>query len=464
MVGSERMQENLIYLKRHAYNKLLEWKNNHNNKVLLVEGARQVGKTYLVKKFADENYKDIIYINLLEESGEDLLSIYDEVKKERLSGKLDRETTNSLKEMFKRFSKKFKDDRECVIIIDEIQESYKIYNMIRQFAREFETHFIMTGSYLGRVVMQKEFWSPMGDVDFLEIKPLSFVEFINAINLIEVYDALDLYGKSEKSNYELIYSKYKDYCIVGGYPEIVCEYLKNGIENIDDLFRKLLRVFCEESARYFDGDILTARMFEDCINAVVQMLANNKKGFGGGSYAEELQQIIVKQYSSNINKENCNRALQWFYTSKFVKDCDKLVEFDFTNIKKRQRYFLSDVGMANYVMNKSNVLLSESNGVLNETFVYQCLLEKISTVPMFAVYGDGELDFVYRNRENGNVYGIEVKAGKNPGKTITKSLNNGKINFAIYLKGLTEGGAINKIYTIPIYLFPRFNFENIKNI
>ena len=56
----------------------------------------------------------------------------------------------------------------------------------------------MTGSYLGRVVMQKEFWSPMGDVDFLEIKPLSFVEFINAINLKEVYESLDLYGKSKK--------------------------------------------------------------------------------------------------------------------------------------------------------------------------------------------------------------------------------------------------------------------------
>lgn len=120
--------------------------------------------------------------------------------------------------------------------------------------------------------------------------------------------------------------------------------------------------------------------------------------------------------------------------------------------------------MANYVMNKSNVLLSEANGMLNETFVYQCLLDKISTVPMFAVYGDGELDFVYRNRENGYVYGIEVKSGKNSGKTITKSLNNGKINFAIYLKGLTEGGIAHKIYTIPIYLFPRFNFEDIKSI
>ena len=458
------MQEELIYLKRDSYNKLFEWKNNHTNKVLLVEGARQVGKTYLVKKFANENYKDIIYINLLEESGEDLLSIYDEIKKERLSGKLDRESNNSLKEMFKRFSKKFKDDEECVIIIDEIQESYKIYNMIRQFAREFKTHFIMTGSYLGRVVMQKEFWSPMGDVDFLEIKPLSFEEFINAINLTEVYEALDLYGKSEKSAYELIYNKYKDYCVVGGYPEVVCEYLNNGVDNLEGLFEKLLRVFCEESARYFDGDILTARMFEDCINAIVQMLANNKKGFSSGSYAEELQQIIVKQYSSNINKENCNRALQWFYTSKFVKDCDKLVEFDFANIKKRQRYFLADTGMANYVMNKSNILLSESNGVLNETFVYQCLLDKISTVPMFAVYGDGELDFVYRNRESGCVYGVEVKSGKNSGKTITKSLNNGKINFAIYLKGLTECGIANKVYTIPIYLFPRFNFEDIKNI
>jgi predicted AAA+ superfamily ATPase len=304
MIGSDGMQEGSIYLKRDAYNKLLEWKNNHTNKVLLVEGARQVGKTYLVKKFANENYKDVIYINLLEESGEDLLSIYDKIKDERSSGILDRENTNSLKEMFKRFSKKFIDNKKCVIIIDEIQEEYKIYNMIRQFAREFEAHFIMTGSYLGRVVMKKEFWSPMGDVDFLEIKPLSFVEFINAINLSEVYESLDLFGKSEKSTYELIYNKYKDYRVVGGYPEVVCKYLNSGVDNLEGLFEKLLRIFCEESARYFDGDILTARMFEDCINAIIQMLANNKKGFGSGSYAEELQQIIVQQYSSNIIKEN----------------------------------------------------------------------------------------------------------------------------------------------------------------
>ncbi len=448
-------------LKRSDYSKLIHWKTNHTKKVLLVEGARQVGKTYLVKKFARENYKYVIYINLLEESGEDLLAIYEIIKEERLNGKLDRESTNSLKEMFKRFSKKFKDDEECIIIIDEIQESYKIYNMIRQFAREFKTHFIMIGSYLGRVVMQKEFWSPMGDVDFLEIKPLSFIDFINALKLTDVYESLDLYGKSEKQDYDLIYSKYKDYCIVGGYPEIVCTYLNNGMDNISNLFEKLLRVFCEESARYFDGDILNTRTFEDCITAMVQMLSSSKKGFKESSYAEELQQVITKQYSSNITKENSNRVLQWFYTSKFIKDCDKLIDFDFTNIKKRQRYFLADIGMSNYVMNKSNILISESKGMVNETFVYHCLTEKISTVPMFAVYGNGELDFVYRNRENGYIYGIEVKSGKNIGKTLTKSLTNGKINFAIYLKGLTEGGINNKIYTIPIYLFPRFSFEEV---
>lgn len=455
------MDGRTIDIKRDAYKNLIEWKNNHTNKVLLVEGARQVGKTYLVKKFAEENYKCVIYINLLEETGEDLLTIYDQIKEERLSGKLDRENTNSLKEMFNRFSKKFRDNEECIIIIDEIQESYKIYNMIRQFAREFNTHFIMTGSYLGRVVMQKEFWSPMGDVDFLEIKPLSFVEFIQALNLNKVYESLDLYGKSDKNDYELIYDKYKDYSEVGGYPEIVCEYLKNEKKNINELFEKLIRVFCEESSRYFDGDILTTRMFEDCINAIIQVLSNSKKGLKESSYTEELQQIITKQYSSNITKENCNRVLQWFYTSKFVKDCDKLVDFDFTNIKKRQRYFLADIGMANYVMKRANILSSESNGLLNETFIYNSLLDKIPTTPMFAVYGDGELDFVYRDRDSGYVYGIEVKSGKNSGKTITKSLVNGKINFAIYLKGLTEGGSASRIYTIPIFLFPKFNFKDI---
>lgn len=457
------MEEQTIDLKRDAYKKLLEWKNNHNKKVLLVEGARQVGKTYLVKKFARENYKHLIYINLLEETGEDLLTIYNVIKEERLSGKLDREKTNSLKEMFKRFSTNFEDNEECIIIIDEIQESYKIYNMIRQFAREFKAHFIMTGSYLGRVVMQKEFWSPMGDVDFLEIKPLSFAEFIKALNLTHSYESLDLYGDGDKKDYDLVYEKYIDYLEVGGYPEIVCEYLRNHKENINNLFENLLRVFCEESSRYFDGDILTTRVFEDCISAIIEILARGKKGIKESNYTEELQQIITKQYSSNITKENCNRVLQWFYTSKFVKDCDKLIDFDFTNIKKRQRYFLSDVGMANYVMKKANILTSESRGLLNEAFVYHCLLDKIPTVPMFGIYGDGELDFVYRDRESGCVYGIEVKSGKNTGKTITKSLANGKIDFAVYLKGVTQGGMANKTYTIPIFLFPRFEFSKVSS-
>ena len=452
---------NRIDLKRDAYNDLLNWKNNHNNKVLLVEGARQVGKTYLVKKFAEENYKNIIYINLLEESGEDLLDINEQIRKERLNGTLDRESTNSLKEMFKRYSNKFEDNEDCVVIIDEIQESYKIYNMIRQFAREFDTHFIMTGSYLGRVVMRKEFWSPMGDIDFLEIKPLSFTEFINALNLDDEYNSLDLFGSSSSEQYDLMYEKYKDYTIVGGYPEVVCEYIENGLDNIDGLFEKLLRVFCEESARYFDGDILSAKMFEDCTGAIMQILTSGKKGLKEASYGEEFQKIITKQYSSNITKENTNRVLQWFYTSKFIKDCDKLVDFDFTNIKKRQRYFISDIGMANYIMKKENILKSEADGAVNETFVYHCLCEKINVTPMFAVYGDGELDFVYRNRDNGTVYGMEVKAGKNIGRTITKCLEKGKINFAIYLKGMTKGGKANKVYTIPIYLFPRLQFESI---
>ncbi|MDF2503256.1 MAG: ATPase [Clostridium sp.] len=179
--------------------------------------------------------------------------------------------------MFKRFSNNFKDSEECIIIIDEIQESYKIYNMIRQFAREFKTHFIMAESYLGRVVMQKEFWSPMGDVDFIEIKPLSFTEFIEALDLTYLYKTLDLYGSSDKKDYKLIYDKYKDYLEVRGYPEIVCEYLKNHKKNINDLFEKLLRIFCEESSRYFDGDILTTRVFEDCISAIIETLARSKK-------------------------------------------------------------------------------------------------------------------------------------------------------------------------------------------
>ena len=121
-------------MKRNAYERLLFWKKSEHHATLEVSGARQVGKTYIVNKFADEQYQHKIYINLLDFTGELFLERYEELRNEILHGL---QYANPVYELIKRAYPDFVDSSDTVVIIDEIQESADIYNRIREFTREF---------------------------------------------------------------------------------------------------------------------------------------------------------------------------------------------------------------------------------------------------------------------------------------------------------------------------------------
>lgn len=117
-----------MYLKRFVYDRLLDWKNEGGHSTLEVGGARQVGKTYLIQKFADENYKHKIYINLFELSGKQFMECYKQAT-DWTPGTKRRE--HPLHDAFQLYEPDFIDSDDTVIIIDEIQESSEIYNRIR---------------------------------------------------------------------------------------------------------------------------------------------------------------------------------------------------------------------------------------------------------------------------------------------------------------------------------------------
>ena len=150
-------------LKRDIYEKLKDWKRKNTGKVLELTGARQVGKTFILKKFAEENYKRNIYINMIEESGKAFLKCLEiasawEPGQERVEKPLHR--------AFTLYDMTFEDTRDTLIIIDEIQDSAEVYGKIRNFARDFACDFIVTGSYLGRT-RDKEFFLAAGDVNHM---------------------------------------------------------------------------------------------------------------------------------------------------------------------------------------------------------------------------------------------------------------------------------------------------------
>lgn len=453
----------MIEFERDIYSKMDEWLHGYNkNKVLFIEGARQIGKTHVINNFVDKNFEKIIKINLMTNDKEVLNLIDEEIIKERVSGKLDSQITNFNYELLKRFNPSFEDSENLVIVIDEIQEDHRIFNRIRQFAREFKAKFIVTGSYLGLTIMRDEFKQSAGDTVTIEMTPMTFEEFIKACGKYDLYKSLDLYGKSKKEEYDKIHKYFEDYLKVGGYPESVERYILTG--SVDTSYYKdLLITILSESQKYFNvdgiqGTLVDYNSLESCIYGVTRLLLKEKKGLDNGNYIAELRKIM-KDKNMKVTEVNCNLAMAWIDRAGLINDCCKVVDFNFDEKTFNQRFYFNDVGLSNYlfdVYNENRNNQSEIKGLINETFIFN-ELRKLSK-PNFGMYNKSELDFVYFDKKTSILYGIEVKSGKNAGATITKALQDKKIDKALYCKGDTYGGIDGDKITIPIYLFGKFVF------
>lgn len=457
-----RKEKNVMYLKRKAYDKLLDWKKRTVHSTLEVSGARQVGKTYIVNRFADEQYRQKIYVNLLDLSGELFIDQYRSLWQEMREGK---KYENPVYELIKRFRPDFEDSKDTIVIIDEIQESAEIYNRIREFTRSLKSDFIITGSYLGRI-LNKDFKYSSGDLDYLEILTLSFEEFLTALDNLELYQELDLYGGSDAETYQKLQDLYHDYCRIGGYPGVVLKYLENvPIQDCQSELLKIIRLFTNESRRYFE-DILEDAVYDNMFSGVARILVKEKRGFEEGSFSEELQSIVVREYSSNISKAAITRAIDWLYSSGIVGFAGKLVECNIFDFKAKARCYFMDIGLTNYFLTKIGCPKSAIDGILNENFVYLDLRRRIQhpseialETPAFATLGDGEIDFYVKALQSERTYALEVKAGKHSGKSVTAALSKGKADYILYAKGDTHGGKADRVITIPIYGIGKYLFQ-----
>lgn len=455
-----------IDIDRDVYEDMKRWKEKDSiNKVLYIQGTRQVGKTYAIKKFAKDNYNSnkIIYIDLTSDDLEILLRIRENINNELINETLERSEINRINELFRRFSRKFEDSSECLVIIDEVQESPEIFSMIRQFARDVKTNFIITGSYLGRILGDKRFWISMGDMIDITMNPVSLEEYLGIFNLRELYNSLDFYGKSNKVDYDLISEKFNEYIKIGGYPRAIIEYLGGNSDKIEYTIEDILNRFCEESFSYISDSIMNLEVLQQSFVIIASIMLNEKEGLTEDSLSEELKKNLYKDYSSNVGKASVNSALNWIFKSGIVKFCNKVIELEYNKFKSNQRMYFNDLGLFKTLSDKLKVTAGEVNGLVCEHFVFNSMNYDKLRYPSFASYKGGEIDFVYLNKFTKELYGIEVKAGNNSGKSITKALNDGKINKAIYCKGATYGGIDGKIITIPIYLFPRYMREVLNN-
>ena len=451
---------NTVELKRDIYKRLLEWKRENTHKVLELEGARQVGKTFILDKFAKENYKVQIYVNMAQTSGQEFLACLEQATAWQPGMK---RKERPIHEALSLFHGEFEDNKDTIVVIDEIQESSKVYSMIRQFAREFECDFIVTGSYLGKT-REKDFFLSAGDVDSLTMTSLTFAEFLEAAGKRELYETIDLYGASDHAQYDELKHWFDVYLHIGGYPEVVQAYLETGnLEQCADIIESLIRIFVKESGRYFESPLETAT-FEKVFSSIATMMLKEKKGTK--DLITDLTSIIFKEESGRIAKKTVNYAISWLYLSHQLGYCSKSVNCDNLNIVENCRYYFMDLGIANYFLSLTGSMQETIDGCLCENFVYLMLLERIrrreiaGQVPWFGTdeESSGELDFYVRSRLNHKNYGLEVKRGNEIAVTANKLLDKGRLDFVYSLKN-TYGGINENKRAVPLYLAGRIPFD-----
>lgn len=450
-----------MYLKRKIYKKLLSWKEE-SNLTLEVTGARQVGKTYIIRKFASENFTNAVYVNMLEASGQEFLDCIQAAKEWKPGTERPEQPLHKALQLYE---PAFKDTDETVIIIDEIQESPDVYNLIREFTRNFKCRFIVTGSYLGRT-LNTEFKLSAGDLKSLRIETLDFEEFTEAFGQHEAYEGMELYGTAQTEEFAGLSELFQLYMEIGGYPAVVTEYLETGSkEKCREKLEDVIHLFCTESTRYFD-DILDTAVYDNIFCSVSRILIREKKGLEKDNFSESLQKLVVHDYDSNISKAVCNRAIMWLQSAGILDFAGKVTECRIMDFKGRCRCYFTDLGLSYYFFRKIGASSSDMQGMQHENFVFlelrrraERLKEIALETPAFATYKGGEIDFLVKSLlGKESLYALEVKSGKNAAPTGQKALEDGKVDYLLLLKGGTQGGQAGKVLTIPVFLFQKFAF------
>ena len=420
---------------RFATEKLIEWKNSTTRKPLVLKGARQVGKTWLMKEFGSKHYKNFVYCNFDEEK--ELKSIFENNK-----------NPNRIIELLSMLFNSKIEPHNSLIIFDEIQECPEALNSLKYFNENAnDYHLIAAGSLLGTLLSNPKSY-PVGKINLLNINPLTFDEFLLATNkgLYDYYSSIQKNQKIEEIFHNKLLEIYHYYLIIGGMPESVSAWIKEKDPKKILQIQKELNEIYENDFSKHNGKINSGRLLMVFRSIVSQLAKENQKFVYGavreGGRARDFEEAIEWLVSAGM----INRVYNISKLEHPIAAFDKLDSF---------KLYLFDTGLLKYKagIDNSSILLKtdyQFKGALVENFVLQQLKEKFEIPPRYYATRYGEIDFVIQN--GSNIVPIEVKAGSNKSATTFKKyIKENNPDFAIRFSEMnyvTDG----KITNIPLYL------------
>lgn len=385
-------------MKRNAIKELYEWKENNDRKPLVILGARQVGKTWLMKEFGKEAYKKCAYVNF--EDNDDLRGLFEhDFDIQRIIANLQWATDVTI-------------DEDTLIILDEIQEAPRGITALKYFQEKApQYHVIAAGSLLG-IAMHKNDSFPVGKVDFMHLYPLSFYEFLNAIGEKKMVDLLQA---KDWTMLTMVRAKFEErlrqYYFVGGMPAAVLAFVNDGdLNKVRTIQKSIIEAYERDFSKHAPAiEVPRIRMVWHSIPS--QLSKENRK-------------FIYGMIKEGARAKDFELAIEWLKDAGLiykVNRCKKaqlpLAAYeDFSAFKM----FLSDIGLMGAMSNipvqsllNGNMLFSDFKGALTEQFV----LQQMKTNQSLSIYywaadnSRGEIDFLVQQEEK--VIPIEVKAEEN---------------------------------------------------
>lgn len=386
-------------MQRIEIQQLKKWKQSNGRKPMIIRGARQVGKTWLMKEFGRLEYKDVVYVNCEA----------DPAVRNMFTGDFD--TTRIIRGL-QIIAGKPIEPNHTLIIIDEIQEAPGALTSLKYFHENApEYHVIAAGSLLG-ITLNRSGSFPVGKVEFLDLFPLSFVEFLDAIHETQLADLLRNPDWSLVASFSIKFTdRLRQYYYTGGMPEVVLQYSVSGDMNqVREIQKRILVSYEQDFSKHAPAEIVPRiRMIWSGVPA--QLAKENRK-------------FIYGQIKAGARAKDFELALSWLI------DCGLLYKVH--NVSKPAlplkayeelntfKLFMLDIGLLGALTEldartllEGNTVFTEFKGALTEQYVYQ-QLRTMNDLPVYywsAGNARSEVDFLLQH--NGQIIPLEVKAEEN---------------------------------------------------
>ena len=424
---------------------ITEHLQSNSKKILLIDGARQVGKTFIVRHVGKKTYKNFVEINMLEDS---------------LNEKLFK-NVSSLEDFYIQLGlfagKKLGNADDTLVFLDEIQAYPELLTLLKFLSNDNKYTYIASGSLLG-VALSETSSIPMGSISKIRMFPLDFEEFLyaNGVGSETINTFREKFSKLEpleESTHNRMLDLFKKYLIVGGMPDAVNEYIESkNIPKVRSIQKEIREYYATDASKYDKDNKLKIRKIYD-------MLPSNM--------CKQKKRVVIKDIDDTKGKtfSNYENDFEYLISSGIALDVQAISNPTFPLVqsmgKNLLKLYINDVGLLTEILYKNNVqaILNDDKsinlGAVYETVVASELIAHGHKLYYYDNRNRGEIDFLIDDYDELSICPIEVKSGRD--YTIHSALSNvtsnGEYNIkrALVLSNNREITTKGKIVYIPAY-------------